>query len=209
MDKKQQNFWKGEFGDFYRDRHPTIERSDDAYNQLAGVSITSIFQEFFSSIDKKNSILELGCNIGLKLGLLQRLGFKNLYGVEINTKSYEMAKQNFPKINFVNASIEEFNSHGITFDLVYTSGVLIHIHPRNLESVIRKIVKLSTKYIFGFEYYSDELKSINYRGHSEVLWKQNFPALFKKIFPSLEIIKEKKFSYKEQNLTDIAYLIRK
>ena len=137
------------------------------------------------------------------------MGFSNLSGLEVNKNAYEIAKKCNPDISFINSSIEKFESNREQFDLVYTSGVLIHIHPSALNAVINKIVNLTKKYIFGFEYYSDVLVEVPYRDHTNVCWKQNFPLLFKKLFPSLTTIKEEKIHYKNNDLCDIAYLLDK
>jgi len=140
--------------------------------------------------------------------MLQKLGFTNLYGVELNKKALEIAKERNPKVVFANSSIEDYEPNE-KYDLVYTAGVLIHIHPSALESIIRKIVNLTNRYVFGFEYYSDNLIEIKYRDHSNVCWKQNFPYLFKRLFPTIKIVKKEKFYYKDQDLVDIGYLLRK
>jgi len=182
---------------------------NENYKRLTGIATNEIYEKNFDDIDRKSVILELGCNIGLKLSILYKMGFRNLYGLEINKKAYRIAKENNPDINFINSSIEDFETNDKKFDLVYTSGVLVHIHPSNLDMVIKKIINLSKKYIFGFENFSENLAEKKYRGQSNVLWKQNFPILFKKFLPTIRIIKEEKIPYKIENLCDITYLLEK
>lgn len=204
----QRAFWSGKFGDSYVDRNKSIEEVNESYADQTGITVEEIFQKFFKDVDKGSRILELGCNVGLNLGMLQKLGFTNLYGVELNKKALEIAKERNPKVVFANSSIEDYEPNE-KYDLVYTAGVLIHIHPSALESIIRKIVNLTNRYVFGFEYYSDNLIEIKYRDHSNVCWKQNFPYLFKRLFPTIKIVKKEKFYYKDQDLVDIGYLLRK
>ena len=90
-----------------------------------------------------------------------------------------------------------------------TGGILVHMNPKILQSVMTKMYDMSNKYIFGFEYYSDELIEVNYRGHESQLWKQNFPLLWKKTIPSLELVKEQKYYYKNEDLVDVCYLLQK
>ena len=205
---QQREFWLGQFGDSYMQRNSSIEKVNECYKKETGITVEQIFQTFFDKVDKKSKILELGCNIGLNLGILQRMGFTNLYGVELNEKSLDIAKKNNKNITFINSSIEDFESDE-TFDLVFTAGVLIHINPSILDSIIRKIINLTHRYIFGFEYYSDNLVEIKYRNYQNVCWKQNFPLLFKKLSPSLQVIKEEKFHYVNADLVDVAYLLQK
>ena len=205
---QQRNFWAGKFGDFYINRNKTIDEVNESYEKETGVTVEKIFHEFFDKIDRKSKILELGCNVGLNLEILQKMGFSNLYGLELNKKALEIARERYPKITFINSSIEVYESK-MTYDLVYTAGVLIHINPSTLNSIIKKIVSLTKEYIFGFEYYADSLVEIKYRGYSNVCWKQNFPLLFQQLFNYIDVVKEEKFHYKNKDLTDIAYLLRK
>ncbi len=208
INDSQRKFWLGEFGDFYINRNKTIEEVNELYEKETGFTVEQIFKKFFHNIDKKSKILELGCNVGLNLRVLQKMRFTNLYGVELNKKAVDIAQKNSKNITFINSSIEDFEPNE-TYDLVYTAGVLIHINPLSLDSIIKKIVNLTNRYIFGFEYYADNLTEIKYRDYTNMCWKQNFPLLFKKLFPSLKIIEEEKFHYRKKNLTDIAYLLQK
>ena len=137
------------------------------------------------------------------------MGFTNLNGLEMNSKAIEIGKKRNPEINFINSSIEEYDPKGKTYDLVFTYGVLIHQSPSIVESLIKKIIELSHKFIFGYEYFSDELTEIKYRNNSNVMWKQNYPKIFQKINPNLKLIKEQKIQYKEKMIFDKAYLFEK
>ena len=67
------------------------------------------------------------------------------------------------------------------FDVVLTSNVLIHIAPGNIRKALKEIGRCSKKYIWGFEYYAKEYTEINYRGHLGVLWKTDFPKLYRSV----------------------------
>jgi len=205
----QKNFWAGQFGDEYLTRTTTIEKQNSNYKARTGVTEEEVFKKIFEGVDKNIKILEVGCNIGLKLSILKKMGFKNLYGIEVNKKAFEIARQNIPTAQLFNTSIEEFNPNNERFDFVYTATMLVHVNPSALEAIASKIINLTTKYVGGLECYSDTLTEIRYRGHSNALWKQNFPLVFKKICPSLKTIIEEKIPYKNNNLFDIIYLLKK
>lgn len=204
----QRNFWSGDFGNQFTLRNNSLENSNKLMMSLFGSTFEKIADDFFVDIDKNVKILEIGCNRGLRLQALQKLGFTNLHGLEINKEAFTVAKENFPDINFINSSFEDFLANENEYDLVFTSYVLIHMNPNFLNYVAKKMIKITKKYIFGLEYYSDTITEVNYRGNSDVLWKQNFPKLFIK-FPNMSSIHEKKFFYKSSNLCDIAYLLIK
>lgn len=205
---QQREFWMSDFGTDYINRNNTIEVVNELYNKQTGITVEKIFNKFFDEINRESKIIELGCNIGLNLSVLNKMRFKNLTGLEINETAFSIAKKNNPDINFIHSSIENFNSTE-TYDLVYTASVLIHINPDTLPLIISKMDQLSKKYIFGFEYFSENLVEIKYRNNESTCWKQNFPELIKKLNPSFNTIKEEKFQYKDENICDVAYLLEK
>jgi len=205
----QREFWAGEFGHSFIDRRNSLDKINSYYEEKTGISISQIFNNFFSRIDRHSKILELGCNIGLNLSILQKMGFFNLHGLEINKKAFEIALTNNPAITFINSSIESYEPKEEKYDVVFTAFVLQHQNPLVLDYIVQKIIRLTNKYIFGLEYYSDKLTAINYRGHSNVMWKQNFPLLFLKASKNIKMVKEEKFYYKNENLCDVGYLLMK
>ena len=136
---QQREFWTGDFGTEYIERNKTIETVNELYKKQTGITVEKIFENFFEKIDRDCTIIELGCNVGLNLSVLNKIGFKNLTGLEINKSAFSIAKKNNPNISFINSSIEDFEVTK-TFDLVYTAGVLIHINPDTLPLIIKKLI---------------------------------------------------------------------
>ena len=96
------------------------------------------------------------------------------------------------------------------FDLVFSNNVLIHISPDDINVVLSEMHRVSSKYIYGFEYFSEKYESIEYRGHKNLLWKADFENLFLEKFSNLKSIFSKK--YKCLNFkgnTDKAYILKK
>jgi hypothetical protein len=60
------------------------------------------------------------------------------------------------------------------YDLVFTSGVLIHIHPEHLKRAISKMVEFASRYILVCEYFNRTPIEIEYRGSTSLLWKRDF-----------------------------------
>ena len=116
MNDDQKNFWENEFGISYIERNKTLSEINEFYKQQTGITQEEIFTNFFSEINRKYKILEIGCNIGLKLSILQKMGFSNLFGLEVNKTAFEIVKKNNPDVSFINSSIEEFESDGEQFD---------------------------------------------------------------------------------------------
>lgn len=73
-------------------------------------------------------------------------------------------------------------------DLVFTSGVLIHIHPDKLGKAADEIVRVAGKYVLCLEYFSNEPEERPYRGEEGLLFKRDFGSYYLDRFDCLECI---------------------
>ena len=207
-DQTQQ--WSSEFGKEYTDRNPhTIEIMDALYKKQFGVTRTELNLMFLSNLDRSIKILEVGSNVGTQLQGLQGIGFENLYGIELQAHAVEVSKQNTKNINLIQGSAFDIPFKDSYFDLVFTSGVLIHISPGDLNIAMREIYRCTNEYIWGFEYYADQYTEIPYRGRRNLLWKADFERLYQDEFRELELVKEKRIKYLDNDNVDSMFLIRK
>lgn len=206
----QEKKWKENFGKEYTLRNPmSIKEMDKLYLQNYGITRTKLNKEFVGNLDRSLKILEVGSNIGTQLMFLQKMGFKNLFGIDINREAVEFSKSVTKNIDIIQGSALDIPFKDKYFDLVLTAGVLIHISPANIQKVLREIYRCSKKYIWGFEYYAEKYTEILYRGKKNLLWKANFPELYLKIFKDLKLIKEKKLKYLDNDNVDIMFLLKK
>jgi len=190
----QMDFWKGDFGTAYTDRNPqTVEEDDASYVAEHGISRTAMSEDFLAGIDRSSKILEVGANLGLQLEHLRQSGFTNLLGIEVNEHAIRQAKSIHPEVNIIPGTAFELPFRDGWFDLVYTSGVLIHIAPKDLPDAMREIYRVSKRYIWGFEYYAPTPTDIEYRGKKGFLWKRDFAAMYQELFPDLKLVKVKRF----------------
>ena len=93
------------------------------------------------------------------------------------------------------------------FDMVYTSGVLIHVSPGNIKKAISEIRRCAMRYIWGFEYYAPSYTEIVYRGEKSLMWKNDFAGLYVDTCRDLMLIREKKFKYLENSNVDQMFLL--
>lgn len=206
--------WGKEFGDEYTQRNLlTAEEVENTYLLKYGLTRTSMNKLFLDFLDRDIKILEVGTNVGLQLNLLSKLGFKNLYGIEINSSAIDISRkinESLP-IYIIKASAFDIPFKDEWFDLVFTSGVLIHIHPNDIINAIKEIYRCTNKYIWCFEYFIPEgYKEVVYRGKSNLLWKTDFKRLFIDNFSKLISLKEQLFPYKnEPDLIDQMFLLEK
>lgn len=213
MNKKntfQQKNWEKGLGNKYTLRNPLNPKEfEKVYRQNFGISRTNLNNEFLGRLSRSLKILEVGSNVGTQLMYLQKMGFKNLYGIEINRKAIELSKLITKKIDVIQGSALDIPFKDGYFDLVFTSGVLIHISPIDIKKVMKEIHRCSNKYIWGFEYYADKYTKVIYRGKKNLLWKANFPEVYCRLFKNLKLVKEKKIKYLKSENVDIMFLLKK
>lgn len=166
-------------------------------------------EEFLGEFDRSFRILEVGSNVGSQHQILQCMGFKNLYGIELQPYAVEVAKQHTQGINLIQGSAFDLPFQDGWFDLVFTSGVLIHISPEDIGRALDEIYRCAKTYIWGWEYFADEYTEIAYRGHKGLLWKTNFAQLWLDRFDGLQQIKTRNLPYRTGENMDQVYLLRK
>jgi pseudaminic acid biosynthesis-associated methylase len=179
----QLNTWKGGFGDRY------IERNEfEDWKMAPG---TEAFRRMLASA-KAESILEVGCNIGLNLIFIQNLfnGKIKLNAVEPNKTAYNKLISQ-PGLNLERS----WNCDGFhiplpdaSMDLVFTNGVLIHIHPDNLGRITDEITRVSKRYVLCSEYFSHEPVELPYHGKKGLLFKRDFGSFYLDRFSGLQCI---------------------
>lgn len=204
----QEKYWSGPFGKNYLERNPKSgEEVDRLYLEKYGIKRSELNEEFLGNFDKNSRILEVGVNCGSQLELLENMGFKDLWGIDVSQDALAMLKKKHPNYNVVLASAVDIPFKNNFFDIVFTSGVLIHIHEKNLGKVIDEIVRVSKKYVFGFEYFSNERTEIEYRGNKNLLWKDNFVNKYIERYHNINIIKRQMIKYKDEEIYDEMFLL--
>ncbi|MBI2722909.1 MAG: methyltransferase domain-containing protein [Bacteroidetes bacterium] len=210
MKNKQSDFWSGEFGKEYNIRNSFNEKEwDDFYLQNWGVTKIEMNTRFIGHLPKDIKILEVGANIGMQLRGLQKMGFTNLYGIELQQDAVEKSKQQTKGINIIQGSGYDIPFKDGYFDLVFTAGVLIHIAPENHGKIMSEMVRCSKKYIWGFEYFAEEITDIIYRDNKGFLWKADFSKIFSAGNPELKEVKREYFKYINNDNVDYMYLLEK
>jgi len=206
----QTQIWKGEFGREYTDRNTfDVEALDSLYRENYGFTRTQINQEFLSDIPKEAKILEIGCNTGNQLLLLQRMGYTNLSGLELQSYALETARSRIRNISFEQGSALAIPFPDDSFDMVFTSGVLIHIAPEDIPRALDEIHRCARTFIWGLEYYSPNTTEVSYRSHNGLLWKMNYAQRYIERFKDLELVRERHIPYVKNTNVDTVFLLRK
>ncbi len=204
------NAWAGNFGVDYTIRNlMPADELDKIYRARFGISRSEMNKSFIGNLDRDIKILEVGSNVGLQLTFLQDMGFKNLYGIELLPYAVEVAKSQTKNINIIQGSAYDVPFRDNYFDMVFTSGLLIHIPPENIKVVISEIVRCSKSYIWGYEYYSSSYQAIEYRGKDGILWKADFASIYQNSFPFLKLVKSEQLHYRDSENVDAMFLLRR
>lgn len=202
--------WKSEFGREYTDRNCLDTTAlDDLYRKNYGISRTDINAAFLRDIAKEASLLEVGCNAGNQLALLFEMGYTTLSGIELQPYALEIARMRLPQASLAEGSALAIPHGDSSFDVVFTSGVLIHIAPDDLPRALDEIHRCAKTYIWGVEYYAPETTEVNYRSHNGLLWKMDYARRYLERFSDLELVRERRLPYLENENVDCAFLLRK
>ncbi len=207
---QQKERWSGDFGRDYTDRN-TLSGSqlDSLYQTNYGITRRQLNETFLRDIPRDARILEVGCNSGNQLLLLQEMGFAQLWGAEVQSYALELAGIRVHGANLSQASALDLPYEDGYFDLVFTSGVLIHISPADLPLALNEIHRCAKTWIWGMEYYAPEVVQVNYRGHDDLLWKMDYAKRYLDRFGDLELVREQRLPYVNSSNVDTMYLLKR
>ena len=169
---KTSDFWAGEFGNEYIDRNSAEKLLESNWR---------LFCRALDAAHDLESVIELGANIGLNVAAIKRIYRKiTVDAVEINEKAFQRLVQ--VADTAYNCNLFDSRVTG-QYDLAFTKGVLIHIHPDDLKAAYQRLFDLSRRYILICEYYSPKPVEIEYRGENGKLWKRDFAGEMLDAFP--------------------------
>ena len=134
--------------------------------------------DFLVGLPHDAAVLEVGCGNGLQLRCLHDMGFTNLYGVDVNA---ELLAECPGYVLATEASADDLPFSDAMFELVFTSGLLMHIAPDSLDKTMREIVRVSNRWVWGFEYYAPKSEEVEWRGHRGILWRDDHSRLYEKL----------------------------
>ncbi len=171
-----EELWSGDFGDAYCER-----------NRAAGERRGEFWDQILATTNPRR-ILEVGCNVGANLRpLARRLEPRQVWGVDVNRKALAEVSRGLPGVNAFCSVARELPFADRCFDLTFTAGVLIHQPEATLARVMAELVRCSGRYVLSCEYYAATTTEVAYRGEQGALFKRDFAALFKQLFPELRL----------------------
>jgi pseudaminic acid biosynthesis-associated methylase len=170
---EQQNFWANDYAREYI-------RKNSEFDQRLGIEAWKTMLARAVSI---SAILECGCNIGRNIQFLNAaMPTAKKSVIEISKPAFDFVTSQYSLAEAFHGSIEASNLSG-PFDLVFTNGVLIHIHPDHLLANMSRMFNYSQKYILFGEYFNRTPVMLEYQGEKDKLFKRDFGKLFIDNFP--------------------------
>jgi pseudaminic acid biosynthesis-associated methylase len=166
---EQERFWAVQYAEEYM-------RKNSQFDEELGVEG---WRKMLAKAGPITSVLECGCNIGRNLRSLDRVlpGARKSI-IEINEQAFDFTTSHFSIDQAYNGSIIESRFASGAFDLVFTIGVLIHIHPRDLLANMARMFEYSNRYVLMGEYFNRTPVSLEYQGQQDRLFKSDFGKLF-------------------------------
>jgi len=168
---KNDTFWSGEFGDEYHKR-----------NRVQIADRMPFWESAMQFDPEIKSALEVGCGPGWNLLAIHQVhpGCE-VHGVDVHPPAIEEARQAGIDAHVCTAVGISSIFERASVDLVFTSGMLIHVAPEDLEAAMQAIIDVSAKYVLAIEYPADKEEEIEYRGFHGKLWKRPFGKLYEKM----------------------------
>lgn len=173
-----ESLWQGRFGNAYTERNAGASSGREAF-----------WRDLLSAISP-GRVLEVGCNLGPNLRwIAQRIPPRDVWGVDVNEAALGEARARVPGVNAVWARALELPFRDGFFDLVFTTGVLIHQPPELLREVMAEIVRCSRRWVLCGEYFAESPTDILYRGQEGALHKCDFGGMYLREFPDLRLLR--------------------
>jgi SAM-dependent methyltransferase len=142
-------------GYHYRDEVASILRPDDPYYVAQ--------QEFLDALAafEWRSILEVGCGFGWHMkALRERFPDRRVHGVDFSFSQLRQAAQYLQSTRgLVQADASTVPFASDRYDVVFTSGLLVCIHPEGVAAVVTELARVARASVMTLEYAREHVAS--------------------------------------------------
>lgn len=168
----------------YLSSPPAIERSKWFAEQLAPYEFDSIF--------------EVGVFAGRNIKYIKE-SFPSVHtaGLEINPKAVRFAREKVGMgKELLCMDAHDMGSISEKFDIVFTSGVLIHFMPEDVKGMLEKMLKMSNKYVMHIEQLGQgnltagpKHMKPSYKVSGQMQWDVNLIDIYKELGYDANVVK--------------------
>jgi len=132
MDKKVKNFqdtinWYNKNADYYA-------------NAIKDMTSLEEIEEYCRQLPLRAKILDAGCAAGRDANIFKQMGF-GVIGIDLSSKLLEIAKRNFPDIEFRKADFRKLPFQNGSFDGVWAHASLVHLE--NIKDVRKSLLEFN------------------------------------------------------------------
>lgn len=180
--------WSGPFGNEYQQRNasswPSIKNR------------ARLFEGIFEAMEKKcngafpASIIEVGAGAGDNLRAIDMIYDRSKMPIRLmGCDPHEGARTAMADVaEVMPGEIAELPYSDDAADMVFTSGVLVHIPPAELIRAMSEVLRVSRRWILSIEYFNPTPQEVPYRGNSGMLWRRDFGESWLDLYPGLKIV---------------------
>ena len=162
---EQEEFWETKYSQEYIQKNSSFNRD----------LLIQGWREILKNVSAPSNILECGANVGRNIEALNHIYPEaKKTAIEISADASKILRNKYKELNVINSSILESEITNNSFDLSFTMGVLIHIHPNDLKRNLEKVILSSNRYVVIGEYFNRTPVSLTYQGEEEKLFKRDF-----------------------------------
>src|SRR6266849_6521860 len=185
--------WASKFGDSYQDRN--------ASNWTSIKNRARLFGDIFQVMENANkatpsaqpfptSVIEVGGGYGDNLRAIDMIYERSRQPIKLmSCDPNEAARKAMADVATVMPGDLSALPYGDDVaDLVFTSGVLIHVPPPDLPRALEEIYRVSKRWILSIEYYNNVPEEIQYRGQNSMMWRRDWGEAWMTQFPTLKPI---------------------
>jgi len=184
---KNTEAWAGGWGNSYQER-----------NQSSWVGIKNrsrLFGDIFQAMETAcksfpTSVIEVGGGCGDNLRAIDMVYERSRHPIKLmSCDPNETARKAMADVATVlPGDLSQLPYQDDAADLVFTSGVLIHVPPAELPRALSEIHRVSKRWILSIEYFNSTPDEVVYRGQSGMLWRRDWGEAWMTQFPTLKPI---------------------
>ena len=185
--------WGSDFGDAYQRRNGSSWPSIKNRSRLFG----DIFQAM-ENANKANpspqpfptSVIEVGGGCGDNLRAIDMIYERSRQPIRLmSCDPNEAARKAMADVATVMPGDLSALPYGDdAADLVFTSGVLIHVPPADLPRAMAEIYRVAKRWILSIEYFNNVPEEIKYRDRDGMMWRCDWGEAWLAQFPTLKPI---------------------
>lgn len=99
---------------------------------------TDHIDDFLNLVKKNGRILDVGCGVGVDANHMASKGF-GLIGIDMSKEMINIAKQNFPDIDFRVMDMRKLPFEPNSFDGIFVAYSLIHVPKKETPQILEKL----------------------------------------------------------------------